>query len=233
MQSQITFSNVAFGYLKEPLLQKVNLTIRKGEFVGIIGPNGSGKTTLLKMMMGLIEPTLGTIERDNSTIGYVPQGLKFDKRFPISVFELVLSGRLANLPWHGRYSQLDHQKAVDVIEKMGLTHLSKKAFGTLSGGEAQRALIARSLIADPDILFLDEPTASVDTRAEKNIYEILDKLRGKITILMVTHNLKTAIEHVERVLCVEKEVMTFKPDEVCRHFAVGLYHPPLKEGSAK
>lgn len=236
MAPVVEFVDVAFGYRTRPLLQGVDIRIESGQFVGIIGPNGSGKTTLLKLIMGFLEPTLGTIRvfgkspgKATKPMAYVPQTLRFDRKFPISVMELVLAGRLSHLPWYGRYGQDDKQAAIEALEQVGIPHLKGKAIGTLSGGEVQRALIARALVTDPQLLLLDEPTANLDTQAEGDIYRLLDGLRQSITILMVTHNLRTAIEHVEQVLCVEKRVMAFKPQEVCEHFAVGLYHPPLME----
>jgi zinc transport system ATP-binding protein len=115
---------------------------------------------------------------------------------------------------------------------VGLINLEKHSFGTLSGGQAQRVLIARALVSQPQILLLDEPTASVDSRAEAEIYALLKKLKGKMTILMVTHDLRAALSHVERVLCVQKQVFSLKPEEVCEHFALGLYHKPLDQPQA-
>ena len=104
---------------------------------------------------------------------------------------------------------------------------SKHPFGQLSGGQAQRVLIARALAANPLLLLLDEPTASVDSQAEADIYAILNKLQGRMTILMVTHDLRTAVNQVSRLLCVQKNVFSLKPEEVCEHYAIGLYHDPL------
>lgn len=230
----VSVEHVSFGYQKENILEDVTFEIKKGEFTGIFGPNGGGKTTLLKLIMGFIKPSSGTIkiqgmspQEAQNQIAYVPQNLRFDRQFPISVKELVLSGRLSNLPWHGRYSQEDKELASQMLEKVGLTHTQNSSFGTLSGGQAQRALIARALVSNPKLLILDEPTASVDAEAEKEIYNILDELKGKMTILMVTHHLHATINHVQRVLCVCKNAIELKPEEVCEHFAMGLYHPPL------
>jgi zinc transport system ATP-binding protein len=230
----IKLENVSFAYQNQPILEGVNFSIKDGEFIGIFGPNGGGKTTLLKLLMGFLKPASGTVQimgkpprEVQSQIAYVPQTLRFDKQFPITVWEVILSGRLAHLPWHGRYCTEDEARAEKMMQKMGLSHLCNQAFGSLSGGQSQRTLIARALVSDPQILLLDEPTASVDAQAENEIYKIFEDLKGHITILMVTHHLRTAIHQVERVLCVNKTIISLKPEAVCEHFAVGLYHAPL------
>lgn len=237
MNPVIELKNVAYAYADSPVLADVSFSIAEGEFIGIFGPNGGGKTTLLKLLMGFLKPTEGSIavfgmspEEAREQIAYVPQALRFDRQFPISVKEVVLSGRLAHLPWHGRYLPEDEAAAMEMLETVGLADMKSRAFGTLSGGQAQRVLIARALVSQPKLLLLDEPTASVDSAAEKEIYKILEELKGKITILMVTHHLKTAMDQVGRVLCVRKSVVSLKPEEVCEHFAIGLYHPPLSRG---
>ena len=160
-------------------------------------------------------------------LGYVPQVLRYDRQFPISVLELVLSGRLSKLPWYGISSKADHQAARSALQQVGLSDYEDRAFGTLSTGQAQRALIARSLASEPELLLLDEPTASVDAQSEADIHEILKTLSKSITVLMVTHDLNAIINDVQRVLCVQGKVISLKPQEVCEHFAFGLYHSPL------
>ncbi|MBA3602386.1 MAG: metal ABC transporter ATP-binding protein [Parachlamydiaceae bacterium] len=230
----ICCENLSFAYDDTSILKNISFTIYPGESVGIIGPNGGGKTTLLKLIMGFLKPTTGKISLFGSSpqqaineIGYVPQVMRFDRQFPISVYELALSGRLSRLPWYGVYNKEDHQITNDILENLELTPFKHCAFGTLSGGQAQRVLIARALVSQPKLLLLDEPTANVDVKAEAKIYELLKELRGKITIVMVTHDLSTAIDQVQRVLCVQKTLLSLLPEEVCEHFALGLYHKPL------
>lgn len=233
-ESVINFEHVSFAYEDSFVLKDVSFQIHEGEFVGIIGPNGGGKTTLLKLMMGFLKPSCGEIKIFHKApqaalkyLAYVPQKVRFDAMFPISVMELVLSGRLFCLPWYGVYSKMDKMKALEALEKVGLAHLQNHAFGTLSGGQAQRALIARALVSEPKILALDEPTASVDNRAEADIYQILEKLKGEMTIVMVTHDLGAVVNNLQRVILVQGSAITLNPEEVCEHFAVGLYHGPL------
>lgn len=233
----IAVENLFFSYRTTSVLSRVSFRIEEGEFIGIIGPNGGGKTTLLKLLTGFLKPDSGTISvfgktpvlRSGDSIGlaYVPQAMRFDKDFPISVEEVVLSGLLSRLPWYGKFQASDRAEAKQALEEVGLADFAQSAFGTLSGGQAQRVLVARALVSRPKILLLDEPTAGVDTQAEADIYAILKKLKGKITILMVTHDLNAAVDHVERILCVQGHVFSLLPREICEHFSLGLYHHPL------
>lgn len=230
----VNFDDVTFFYEDTPVLKDVNFSIEEGSFVGMIGPNGGGKTTLLKLLMGFLKPTRGSISifgnppsYGKQEIAYVPQSLRYDKQFPISVMELVLGGRLAHLPWYGVFSKEDIEAAIQALERVNMSQFKDRGFGTLSGGQAQRALIARALASNPKLLLLDEPTANVDANAEHDIYDILKKLQGYMTILMVTHDLNTAIHLFDKVLCVQHTCTVLDPQQVCEHFAIGLYHPPL------
>lgn len=237
----IQLEHVFFSYHSMPVLHDVSFTVEPGEFMGIIGPNGGGKTTLLKLILGFLKPSRGLIRVFGKTPGsspqgvvplaYVPQAMRFDRDFPISVEEVVLAGLLKNLPWYGCFSKQDRQAAHEALERVGLEKLKNAPFGTLSGGQAQRVLIARALVSHPQLLLLDEPTASVDSQAEADIYAILKELKGEMTILMVTHDLRAAIDHVERILCVQGRVFSLKPAEVCEHFVFGLYHLPIQSTS--
>lgn len=230
----VNIAELDFSYNHTPVLQNVNVEISAGEFVGIIGPNGGGKTTLLKLLMGFLKPTRGKIEifgtapkHAMGNIGYVPQRLPFDKQFPISVKEVVLTGRVGNLPWYGFYTAADRRAAEEALERVNLLPFQNVPFGSLSGGQAQRALIARAIVSNPKLLLLDEPTSSVDINAQSDIFDILNSLREEMTLLMVTHDLTAVIEHVQRILCVQGVVFPLGRDEVCKHFAFGLYHTPL------
>jgi zinc transport system ATP-binding protein len=232
--SAIAISDLHFSYEETSILRQVNLEVFAGEFIGVIGPNGGGKTTLLKLLMGFLIPNQGTIyilgkppEKARLAIGYVPQAHRFDKEFPITVFELVLMGALSQLSALRKTPVSLKETANALIKRLGLTAHKEKAFGTLSGGLAQRALLARALLADPPILLLDEPTANIDPPSAGLIFEILEEMKLKKTILLVTHDLKTAIERVDRVICVEGTASSFLPKQLCEHFALGLYHAPL------
>jgi zinc transport system ATP-binding protein len=157
----------------------------------------------------------------------VPQALHYDRYFPISVMDLVLEGRLSNLGWTGRYSALDKEIATNALEQVKLSQFRDRSFGTLSGGQAQRALIARALATEPKVLLLDEPLAAVDLQAKDEFYDVLHSIREEHTILMVTHDIQAIINHVKRLLVVQATVMSLAPSQVCEHFALGLYHFPL------
>lgn len=233
MKPFLSLENVSFGYQGTKILQHITFDVKAGEFIGIIGPNGGGKTTLLKLILGFLKPATGKIFIEGKSptasrraIAYVPQTARFDKEFPISVLEVVLGGRLFDLPWYGKFKQEDKDKALNALKKVGLSRFAHRAFGTLSGGQAQRVLIARALASEPKLLLLDEPTASVDSESEAEIYALLKELKG-ITILMVTHDLNAIINDVQRIICVQNKAISLQPHEVCEHFAFGLYHSPL------
>jgi zinc transport system ATP-binding protein len=230
----LIIEHLFFHYDSMPALEDVNIEIFKGEFVGIFGPNGGGKTSLLRLVMGFLRPQKGKVllygrppEEMRHLIGYVPQAIRFDRDFPISALEVVMMGSLRKLSWWGTYPAEAKRKAMDALDRVGLAHKAKAAFGTLSGGEAQRTLIARAIVDEPSLLLLDEPTANVDTEAEQNIYAQLADLNQTMTILMVTHDLQTIIDKVGKLLCVQRQVTSLKTKEVCEHFALGLYHTPL------
>lgn len=230
----VSLQNVFFAYEKNLILEKVDFTIEEGDFVGIFGPNGGGKTTLLQLVMGLLKPDRGEILlwgasplKNQALIGYVPQIARFDKQFPITVEEVVQMGFLSRLSFWGGL-QSEHKKScLEALEKVGMLDFKDHSFGRLSGGQAQRVLIARALTSSPKLLILDEPTASVDPEAEADILTLLSSLKGTMTILMVTHDLPTIVHKVGRLLCVHRHVHLLSPSEICEHFGLGLYHSPL------
>jgi zinc transport system ATP-binding protein len=234
--SIIEVENLSFAYNGIYVLEEISFTVNQGEFIGIFGPNGGGKTTLLSLLMGFLKPLKGNMRICNlpplkarNQIGWVPQNFHFDRHFPISVEEVVLGGRLAHLSWSGRFLKNDHEIVEKVLEQVGMHKFLKFPFATLSGGQAQRVLIARALASFPLLLLLDEPTASVDYAAQTEIYKLLTSLKGKMTIVMVTHDLNSAVEHVDRLFCVQKNLIHMPPEKICEHFALGLYHSPIKK----
>lgn len=224
----IEFKNVEFHY-DCPILTQASFKILPGEFVGIVGPNGGGKTTALKLILGLLKAQSGTISLNTPTtdIGYVPQHFYYDPKFPISVLEVLLTGCVSKVTLFGKIPPIYKAKAHQLLEQMNLSSFANAPFGTLSGGQAQRVLIARSLICNPKLLILDEPTANIDQTTQDTILEFLKGLDQ--TILMVTHDFDM-LRYVDRVLLFQKTVTSHLPSELCKHFSMGLYHPP---GDAK
>ncbi len=205
----VELDHVTFGYDREPVLSDVTIRIPRGECVGIVGPNGGGKTTLLRLILGLLRPDEGEVRvlgepphRAHRRIGYVPQAFHDDSAFPISALEVVLMGRLGMSFPMGPHRRIDRGSALEALDSVGLADASRRAFADLSGGQRQRVLIARALASGPEILMLDEPTASVDPAAEREIYELLRGLSERMTIVMVSHDLRFVSELVTGVLCV-------------------------------
>ncbi len=231
-----SFKKVFFSYDGvNPILENISIELKEKQFLAIVGPNGGGKTTFLKLLMGFLEPQKGQISLlgyqppdMRQKIGYVPQVLRFDKHFPISVEEIVLQGLLSKLSWLGCFKKADIDLVDEVLESVGLSDYREAQFGSLSGGQAQRALIARALIGGPDLLLLDEPTASIDNKAEQEIFTLLKLFAQNKTVLMVTHDLNALASQVDHVLFINRTLTILNPADVCGHFAMGVYHPPLR-----
>jgi ABC-type Mn2+/Zn2+ transport system ATPase subunit len=188
--------DVSLGYGQRPVLERVSLEIQRGEFVALLGPNGAGKTTLLRGIAGLIPVTTGTLEYDfdraTNPLGYVPQRESLDPTFPLTVFEVVLMGTYARLPPWRHAGRRDRRRASQALDLVGLGTIAQQRFAALSGGQTQRALIARALAAEPRFLLLDEPTAGVDAEATAMIMAVLSRLNRdeSLTVLLVTHQLR-------------------------------------------
>jgi len=188
--------DVSLGYRNRAILEHVDLEVAAGEFVALLGPNGAGKTTLLRGIVGLIPVMAGTIEhtvdRRTSPLGYVPQRESLDPTFPLTVFEVVLMGTYARLPALRRVGRRQRELAARSLDLVGLAALADDRFGSLSGGQTQRVLIARALAAEPSFLLLDEPTAGVDAEATATIMSVLARLNReqRLTVLLVTHQLR-------------------------------------------
>lgn len=231
----IELNRLAFFRGQTSILDQVDLEIAYGEFVGVFGPNGGGKTTLLKLLMGLIQPQKGTIrifgkapEENRHRIGYVPQIHRIDPDFPITLEELVLLGRRPKRLFFERFSKEDRNACDHWIYRLGLKAHRKQAYGKLSGGLAQRALLARALVSEPELILLDEPTANIDAQSLSIFLEALQELQGERTIVLVTHDLRTLTQRADRLLYVQGSVATLAPSEICGHYALGLYHAPLE-----
>jgi zinc transport system ATP-binding protein len=236
--TSIIFNEVSFGYGSSSLLEKASFSISEKEFIGIFGPNGAGKTTLLQLMMGFLKPHSGEISilgmpplEARSNIAYVPQTAHFDRQFPVTVQDIVMMGCIHESRWWGALPSSCEQKVHEALHLVDLCGKRNTSFGSLSGGEVQRVLIAKALVSNPKILLLDEPTANIDAATEHALYHLLKELKKDKTIVMVSHQLPAMTHCVDKCLLVDKGVQTLFPDELCDHYAVGLYHLPLSRGS--
>lgn len=209
----VSMENVSFSYEKTPILENVNLYVDKGDFVGIIGPNGSAKTTLIKLMIGLLKPSEGKIKlfgeaiddfKDYHKIGYVSQNVRnFNQMFPATVEEVVGAGVNARKSLISRIKGEDKDRIDEALKKVEMLDYKKQKVGNLSGGQKQRVFIARALINNPEILFMDEPLVGVDLDSQNKFYDLLDRLREEynITIVMVSHDIGIISEKVNRLFC--------------------------------
>jgi zinc transport system ATP-binding protein len=208
----LEIKDITVGYNPQsPVLKDVNLKVFKNDFLGIIGPNGGGKTTLLKTILGLIKPSNGLITYYNNNrqiekinIGYLPQMNQIDKKFPISVFDVILSGLTAKRKIITYYSHEQKEQAKAVVEKMGLTKLLNRPIGNLSGGQLQRTLLGRAIVDNPELLILDEPNSYVDKRFENDFYKILEEINQNTAIILVSHDVGTVISLVKNIACVNE-----------------------------
>ena len=192
----ITLRDASFGYDDRRILEHLTFAVGAGDFVALLGPNGAGKTTLLRGVVGLIPLLTGSLEygfdRAANPIGYVPQRESLDPTFPLSVFEVVLMGTYARLTPLQRVGRRQRELTARALDLVGLGAIAAQRFASLSGGQTQRALIARALAAEPRLLLLDEPTAGVDAEATATIMAVLSRLNRDegLTVLLVTHQLR-------------------------------------------
>ncbi len=200
------------NYEQSIALEDVNLDIFEDDFIGIIGPNGGGKTSLVKAIMGVV-PHSGEIEfapalqrKSHLKIGYMPQVSQFDTRFPISIEEVVLSGLQSEKGFFGRYTHADRQRATELLKQMGIDQIASRPIGEVSGGQLQRALLCRAIIAEPKLLILDEPTNFVDNNFEREFYALVKQLHERMAVMIVSHDVGTITSLVNAIICVNRHV---------------------------
>jgi zinc transport system ATP-binding protein len=209
--SILSIKNLSFSYEKDLVLEDINLTVEKNDFLAIIGPNGGGKSTLLKLILGVNKIKIGEMkiyDKDvTSTItsfGYVPQNTNINTDFPIKVIEVVLMGHVqANKPIFG-YGKSEIACAMGSLEKVGMQEFANSRIGSLSGGQRQRVMIARALCSNTDVLILDEPTSSIDVEGQRQIYDLLKVLNETITIIVVSHDISIILNYATKVAHVNK-----------------------------
>jgi zinc transport system ATP-binding protein len=216
---------VSFAYGHAPrVLRDVDLEVQRGEFVAIAGPNGGGKTTLVRLVVGLEQPTSGRVELMARKVGYLPQRTQAGIDAPVTVRELVTTGRASRARLIGPLSSTDRVSVQEAIDRVGLSPNADRRLTTLSGGQQQRAFIAKALAADPELLVLDEPTTGVDVEAQDAIAALLQRLRSELemTILYVSHEFGAVERFVERIVLVRGEIVFDGPPTALP----GVWHDP-------
>lgn len=228
MTELIKVNGISASYEGKQVLDNVSLTIFDKDFLAIIGPNGGGKTTLVKVILGLKNPDCGNIsffrngnQVDSINIGYLPQYTSIDRKFPISVFDVVLSGLNAQKPFLRPFTPLQRQQALDTIERMELSAFTNKNIGTLSGGQLQRVLLARAIVSKPDVIILDEPNTYVDARFKEQMYQMLENANRDCAIVVVSHDIAEILHYAKNVACVNHTVHY--------HSAADMPHEKLEE----
>ncbi len=231
----VEVNHISVYYGNTLALKNVNLEVEEGEFLGIMGPNGGGKSTLLKAMLGIVKPVDGKItffgQESNALkrIGYVPQFSTIDRRFPITVREVVLAGHMrAGFHPFFQYNQEDREDAMKQLERVGMVELADRSIQALSGGEFQKMLIARALAVHPDLLLLDEPTASVDAVSRQQIYELLGNLNKEMTIIMVTHDMMAVSSNISKLACLNETLVYHGEPELSEGIVNQMYGCPVE-----
>ena len=228
----IEINNLSVKYNGTSALKDVNLEIFSDDFIGVIGPNGGGKTTLVKAILGLVKPTRGTIVKTfeskvSGNIGYLPQVQKIDYKFPITVIDVVSSGLSTQKSVFSQKRKEVKIKVEQVLHEMGVLDLAGKAIGSLSGGELQRVLLSRSIISEPELLILDEPSSFVDNKFESDMYEKLKQLNHKMAIMLVSHDIGTITYYIKSIACVNKKLHYHKSNIITED-QLASYDCPLQ-----
>lgn len=204
--AQLTCQDLCVGYDGRAVLEHVNFEVNPGDYLCIVGENGSGKSTLMKTILGLLAPISGSVLAGEglkrNEIGYLPQQTATQKDFPASVREVVLSGCQSRCGVRPFYNQREKALARDAMEKMQIDSLAGRCYRELSGGQQQRVLLARALCATRKLLLLDEPTAGLDPKVMRQLYDLIEALNRDegITVVMVSHDLTAALRYASHIL---------------------------------
>lgn len=231
----IELDKVCFSYTGEEVIKDVSLEIHKGDYVGIIGPNGGGKSTLLKLMLGILKPNKGTIKlfgsglkefKDWSKIGYVPQRAHVETNFPVTVEEVVAMGRYGKRGLFRFPTKEDKDQTLLALSQVDMLGFKDRQIGDLSGGQQQRIFIARALAAEPEVVFLDEPTVGVDIKTQKQFYSLLRKLNRELnlTLILASHELDVVAHEATELVYINRTIVFYGDPE---EFIKGAYFHEL------
>lgn len=231
MEPLLKIENLTVAYDKVPVLSNVNLELYERDFMGVIGPNGGGKTTLLKAILGLLKPVQGKVlfrsdlKGRKKPIGYLPQVKHIDRKFPITVFDVVSSGSVME---NKRSSKAEMKDRVEnLLLEMGVVDIRNKAIGELSGGQMQRVFLCRAMLSNPKLLILDEPDTFVDNRFEGELYEKLRQLNEEIAIILVSHDVGTISSYVKTIACINN-YLHYHPSNRITQEQLNGYNCPIQ-----
>jgi zinc transport system ATP-binding protein len=230
----IEVEHVFYSYEGAEVLKDVTFSLEQGEFLGIIGPNGGGKTTLLKLLLGILKPDRGKIRilsqephAASHRVGYVPQNMDFNRSFPISVMDVALMGRLSRSRMGKRYTEEDREKVRNVLQKVGMWEYRDRPISKLSGGQRQRVFIARALSTNPEILFLDEPTAGVDAEFQTHLYDFLKEINREVTIVVITHDIGVISSYMRSIACLNRHFIFHEGSQITQEMIDMAYQCPV------
>lgn len=229
----VEMKNISIKFNDLLVLNDINLSIDKNDFMAIIGPNGGGKSTLLKIILGLLTPDTGEVKvfgkdprKARDLIGYLPQHVSFDHEFPINVFDTVLSGRYRGL-FKG-YSKKDKKAVISALKEVELLELKDRQISKLSGGQMQRVFIARAIVRQPKLLIMDEPMSSIDPEMQNSFYKLLSKLKHEMAIVLVSHDVGAVSSQVDKIACLNRELFYHGPVEESAEGLEEVYKCPLE-----
>jgi len=231
----VELRNVRANYGEVRALEDVSLDVYEHDFLGVIGPNGGGKSTLLKVILALVRPQRGFVsvlgqspEHARSRVGYVSQRYAFDRDFPASVWDVVMMGRYSSAGILRRYDDVDRAKAEEALRRVGMLDRRNTQIGGLSGGQQQRVFVARALVSEPQLLLLDEPTASIDSSMQAEFYELLEALKDTLTIIMVSHDIGAISVHVDKIACLNRKMYYHGSAEITADILEATYQCPVQ-----
>jgi zinc transport system ATP-binding protein len=229
----VEINNLSVKFGEQLVLKDINFSIGEKDFVAIIGPNGGGKSTLLKIILGILTPNNGDVKvfgktpkKSRNLMGYLPQNLEFDHDFPINVFDTVLTGR-----YHGLfkgYTKKDNDAVLQALKDVEMDEFKDRQISRLSGGQMQRVFIARAIVREPKLLIMDEPMASIDPEMQHSFYKLMSRLKNKMAIVLVSHDVGAVSTHVDKIACLNQELFYHGPVENAADGLEEIYHCPIE-----